>query len=489
MLNLILRTTPSFERLLRFAFLLVFPCLLLPFGSVEPGPLHFLSMVSFMICAFSVLLAAPSRGNRFAFGLASALAFSLSAWIAFQASNYAPATLVNSIWPTTAAHYGASFQAISVAPADTLQGLVAVLLPFSVFMSGICLFRDDQQALQLLRFLALTGGVIAAFGLIQFLFFPDSLMLEKKRLYLDSLTAVFVNRNTAATYLGMITLLASALAFSHVQEAGLSSLWNRLIGARSATRSKDALWTGLYLVCALLAFSALLLTRSRAGLAATMLSTLFLVFMLSLLGGQRSQNRGASSFSSSKTGFGLRLARALLAVLALTGLGLLFAGRALLRAEVQGAEDGRFCIMPGLLRLASDNWLTGAGLGTFRMVFPAYKDPACGLFGTWERAHNFYLDGLIAIGVPFVASTLVVIGGLGWIFTRGIRTRRKLRWAPVLGLAVLLLQILHNIVDFSIQIPAVAAVFAGVIAACVTLSSNRTQTTGRRSKRSADASA
>ncbi|WP_137154511.1 O-antigen ligase family protein [Rhizobium sp. FKL33] len=472
------------ERVLRIVYLILFPALLLPFGSVEPGPLHLLALFSFLVTVLSVLIAAPSTGNRFAFAVAAFLAFALAGWVLFQASDYAPDSLVNAIWRTSAAYYGPSHHSISVAPADTMQGLIAVLLPFSVFLSGICLFRQDEQALKMIRFLALTGGAIAAFGLIQFLFFPDSLMFEKKRLYLGDLTAVFVNRNTAATYLGMSTLFACALAFHHVQNAGLGNLWRRMIGARSATKTPDALWTALYMLCAALALSAMSLTRSRAGLAATMVGLLFIVFMFSFLGGQQSMQSRKSGFSSSRPKLGFRLARAFIAIAVVIGIGLLFSGRALLRAETQGTEDARFCIMPGLLRLADDNLLTGTGLGTFRMVFPAYKDAACGLYGTWERAHNFYLDGVIALGLPFLVATLITVVCLIWIFARGISARRKLRWAPVLGLSILILQMLHNIVDFSIQIPAVAAVFAGALAACVSLSTNRGSTSTRRVKRS-----
>jgi hypothetical protein len=474
-----LRLVGPLARLLRITYLLVFPALLLPYGSVEPGPLHLGATISFVISAIALLLSAPGTSNRLAFGVASALAIGLTGWILFQASDYAPAGMANSIWDTAAAYYGASSHSISVAPADTIQGLVAVLLPFSIFLSGLCLFKEDDQALLVIRCLALIGGAIAAFGLVQFLFFPNMLMFETKTLYLNSLTTVFVNRNTAATFLGMTVLFGSALAFSHIQNAGLGHFWRRIVGARSLTKSTDLAWTALYLFCALLAFSALLLTRSRAGLAATMVALLFLVFMLSYLGGQRSQQSSRSGFSSSRTGLAVRLARAFGAVALLIGIGLLFSERALLRAEIQGADDGRFCIMPGLLRLTSDNLMTGTGLGTFRMVFPAYKDPTCGLFGTWERAHNFYLDGVIALGLPFLLATLCTIIVLIWIFVRGIGARRKLRWAPVLGLSVLFLQMLHNIVDFSIQIPAVAAVFAGSMAACITLSTNRTSSTSR----------
>ncbi len=45
-------------------------------------------------------------------------------------------------------------------------------------------------------------------------------------------------------------------------------------------------------------------------------------------------------------------------------------------------------------------------------MFPAYRDPACGISGTWERAHNFYLEALINLGLPFILAAIIVIIGL-----------------------------------------------------------------------------
>ncbi|MGO8388838.1 1,4-beta-xylanase, partial [Rhizobium johnstonii] len=86
-----------------------------------------------------------------------------------------------------------------------------VALPFFTFLTGLLLCDTDQRARKVLTGLWLTAGIIAVFGLLQFLLFPNILIVVEKRAYLDSLTAVFVNRNTAATFLGLGTLLMLTL--------------------------------------------------------------------------------------------------------------------------------------------------------------------------------------------------------------------------------------------------------------------------------------
>jgi hypothetical protein len=55
-------------------------------------------------------------------------------------------------------------------------------------------------------------------------------------------------------------------------------------------------------------------------------------------------------------------------------------------------------------------------------------------------------------------------------FIRGIRTRQRFRFMPIMGLSALILVSLHSLVDFSLQIPGVGVYFAAVLAAAVSVS-------------------
>ena len=123
--------------------------------------------------------------------------------------------------------------------------------------------------------------------------------------------------------------------------------------------------------------------------------------------------------------------------------------------------------------MTKENWVVGTGFGTFRDVFPAYRNPSCGMDGVLDLAHNFYLEGWISLGLPFVILAAIIVVALVYTMVMGIRERRQYRWAPAAGLAILILQIMHNSVDFSIQNPGVAAVFACLTGATVVIACGR----------------
>jgi hypothetical protein len=454
-------------RALQYAQMFILVALLLPSGSVEATPLHLMATLSFIVTALASLFQTKPSPAMPVIYIAFIVLVVLLGWIMLQASDLLP-WLAHPVWGDVNRLIGPTPASISVAPADTMQGIVAVALPFSIFIGSAMLFSTDNDAYRLIRFISISGGLLALFALIEFLAFPDMLMFSQKMFYKGALTAPFVNRNSAATYYGMMMIASFALCFSHVQNAGLTSLWRRILGNRSSTRTNDLMMGLIYVVCGVLAMLALIMTKSRAGTAASFIGLIVIGIVLAYYGGNRATS--TRGFSRTVTPTWVKLLRAGLAMTVLVVGGLLLSGQALFRAEAQGAEDWRFCIMPGLLRLTSDNWATGTGMGTFKLVFPAYRDAACGFGGIWERAHNFYLDGWIALGALFGVAAVFVILALFTIFIRGLRARKQYRWIPAMGVAIVLIQMLHNIVDFSIQIPAVAAIFAALLGAAVSVS-------------------
>ncbi len=156
------------------------------------------------------------------------------------------------------------------------------------------------------------------------------------------------------------------------------------------------------------------------------------------------------------------------------GVALVFAERAAFRAAVQGTEDGRFCVLPGIMALIRANWPVGTGFGTFRDAFSAYRDGSCGLFGIWDRAHSVYLEALAGLGAAGAAAIAIGVVGLIVIFAIGVKNRRSLRVAPFAGLGITMLLLIHSAVDFSLQIPGLSVWAAALLAPLVTLSLGRT---------------
>ena len=444
----------------------------LPLASVDPRPLHLFSL-AFCVLAAIVLFVRPVPVNaRFLFATTVIVAGVLASWIIVQTLDIPGNPFANPIWAQAEEFFGPMPRMISVAPGDSIEAMISVLLPFIVCITGQLLFSSDESAGRLLRVLALAGTAIAVFGLVQFIFFPEQLLFGKKTAYVDSLTAVFINRNTTATFLGVTLLVNVSLAFGHLQSTGLRDFFSAVVGGKTRMRAVDRRWTVLYAAASVLTGIALMLTRSRAGIGSSLLGLTVLLAILAYHGGYAGRSR--HGFSAPQDPVWKRLGRVLAALLAVALIVSVFAGQAVLRLGVQStADDGRFCVMPGLLRLLGDNWVVGTGLGTFRDVFPPYLDPECGIIGIWTRAHNVYIEGWINLGLPFVILATFFIISLFYVFLRGISARRRMRFVPALGLSALIIVLAHSALDFSLQIPGFAVFWVAVLTPCMIIASNR----------------
>lgn len=454
------------RQVLREALLLAFIGLviltLIPFGSVTPFPFAFAAIGMFALGAFSALLFGEPRQSRWVFSSALLVLVVVTGWTFIQTIELPSNWLANPAWSAAHDLAGVEYAAISVAPADTLASILAVALPFATFLTGLLLCDTDRRASKVLTLLGLSAGIIAVFGLIQFSLFPNILIVVEKQAYLDSLTTVFVNRNTAATFLGLGTLLMLTLVRDIAR-----SYSNHPPGEPGRNTLLLKSWIYILLLCA--CFTALMLSRSRAGIFATFIAALiYFPWLVMNWNGSRRYLKPAPGWRSM-----LKFLSAIVFVVVLLAV---FAGQAILRAQERRLEDDdRFCILPGIWRAISDHWLTGTGLGTFRTVFPAYRDPACGIFGIFDRAHNFYLEGFLGLGILFPVTAILAFAVLARVFRQGFAQRRRLRHFVLLGLAATVLVALHAAVDFSLQIPGFAVFYSAFLSAVVAISLGRSK--------------
>ena len=139
----------------------------------------------------------------------------------------------------------------------------------------------------------------------------------------------------------------------------------------------------------------------------------------------------------------------------------------------EGIHSDRPTIWANSLAVNEDFRLFGSGAGTFRWVFPAYKEQILG-GSVYEHAHNDYLEHLVERGV--VGATLLywALASAVLILLAGLRQRRDpylkgVLYGCLLGVVSFLA---HGLVDFNFQIPANAAYLfvllaLGTAAACV----------------------
>lgn len=127
------------------------------------------------------------------------------------------------------------------------------------------------------------------------------------------------------------------------------------------------------------------------------------------------------------------------------------------RLDLQGVSDeGRLDIYQATLAIIRDHPWSGAGLGTFAWVLPAYRPSNISIWGTWDRAHSTPLETISDLGVPTAAVIF-----LGWavifvLLTRGIARTRSDAIFPIAGLCVAVAAVLHSTIDFSLQTPGFA---------------------------------
>lgn len=126
-------------------------------------------------------------------------------------------------------------------------------------------------------------------------------------------------------------------------------------------------------------------------------------------------------------------------------------------------ENGaRIAIYGATLTGIGDRAMLGHGAGAYPQVFRSYVPMEFG-YGDWEKAHNTYLENAFEFGVPAAVVLFVVLGMIGWRLLRGVRSRAHHQSTPAFALACLSAAAVHSLVDFSLQIPAIAALFAAIL--------------------------
>jgi O-antigen ligase len=259
----------------------------------------------------------------------------------------------------------------------------------------------------------------AVYGLVT-LRSPE-LALIANPFYPDSLTAGFVNRNSAAAFLGFGLCLAVAGLLSEPDRGG----------SRVDLTQRRA----LFALAALLLATALLLTRSRMGVVATGCG-LGLIALLAL--------RGSG-------GAGVRMIA--WGVLGLLPAGLLlFVYHAIDRVERlrEGAGE-RLGLYREVLEMIRNAPLLGAGPGNFEIGFRPWSGRLTDPGLRWEDAHNTLLEAWAENGVIFGSVPALV---LLLILSRLIRlaTGPGDRFLPLAASGAVLLGLLHSLVDFPLEI-------------------------------------
>jgi len=362
--------------------------------------------------------------------LATLLYLLLIGWIVLQALplGVAPAISLADgqqlVWPS-----------ISVASDTSWLVLLQILTYGSCFalIMQVAANRGRAQLLLELAFFCVVG--YALLGLV-LLSEGDTLLGVKKWAYQGSATGPFVNRNSFATFLALGATVGAALLTCANTRLLPHSRWMRVV---------------LLLAGLLIIGTAILATQSRMGAAAAASGILVAV----LFGGTRARwglfRWGAVGVATVIAGLAMAWA---------FGSGVL---ERIITIEADSA-DGRAALYSQVLNMIRDRPLFGFGAGTFEQAFPLYHQLPLSTEVIWDKAHSTYLTlwaelGVIGGSLPLLAIAIIAIQLVASLM------RSDEYWSPsAAGLGAIAVVAVHSLVDFSMEIQAVALLFVALLA-------------------------
>lgn len=339
---------------------------------------------------------------------------------------------------------------LSLAPSESLRTALSFVAVAAALLAAGIAGRDRRRR----RALALA---LVASALFQVLYGARRWFARSNEIWgrevpgtSERLRGTFVNPNHLAFFLGLALPVVFAWG------------WWSFRRAREETQmERRLLRVAPPIIVWLLLFAGLAFTGSRAGMIAALAAVVAQGALLAA--GEKTKRWFAA---------GLALAFAGLAVVALIGRQEGF-GRLLGLGGGGAGWSVRVEAWRATLHLAGRFPLFGTGLGTFREGFPLVQ-PA-DLAGTWRQAHNDPLELLATGGAVAFALALVglaaLIVRLAGVLRHGRRSEDR---AAALGaLGALAAAGLHELVDFSLSLPANA--FAVAVLAGAAASARRSQ--------------
>jgi O-antigen ligase len=380
--------------------------------------------------------------------LPAALFLLLVLWIGLQGVAGLFPQAANPVWEMAGEASGARLaESISVNRDLTAAALVRLITGAGVFWLALQLCRDVSRALALVKAIALIGAAYAAYGLIAaktgWLRLPD---MPRG----GTVSSTFINPDSYAAFAGIGLIATTGMFFRLCRRHGADAFatLRQQLAALVETIGHDGapVLAGGFTVLA-----ALLLTGSRGAIAATGLAIIVFV----LLARRGGAGRESQSWPVSILGLAL-----------VAGTGLLFGTSLADKIAGTGVFDpNRLAVYRLTLQSIIDRPWLGWGYGTFVDVFPMYRDSSIAGSGTWSQAHNTYLETVQGLGIVFGSISIALVALLVFRCLRGALARRKNATAPLVAVGAASLVGAHALVDFSVQIQAVALTVAALLGA------------------------
>jgi len=387
------------------------------------------------------------------------------AWAWVQAQPWVPAAWKHPVWLLTSQSLGLELPgAISLAPEDNFTAIMRLLGYGLVFFLSFQLARDRVLAHKALWWIFIAGVIYSFYGLLSYWGVLRELMWYQDDAFGRDVRATFVNRNHFANWAGLVIVCSIAAFFDRM----LRSPNYPMVALQSRQKRLDQFmakaWaplTGLILMVA-----ALVLSHSRGGFIAAFSGIAVLLFVL-----DRRQEKVSG-----------RARAVTLSALAVSIVAFVITSEVLIdrfeRTEVNTEDRVKMFAQTG--RGIGDNSLLGFGYGAFEDGFRLYRDE--NIYKRVDRAHNTYLENIFELGLPAALCLFAAVGGLLLTCLRGVSRRHRDWLFPATGVAATVLVAVHAMVDFGLQIPAVAMLYAFVMGIACAQSYSSLDRSGNRVK-------
>ena len=367
-------------------------------------------------------------------------------WVLAQGAGWVPAGWGHPLWLEAGSVLGEDLPGrVSLSAEDGYTSLMRLLGYALVFFLAYQLARERSRARAMLGWLVAAGLAYGLFGLVVFWsdYSPD--WLFRGRVLVPDVRSTFINRNHFATWQGLTLLCAIALFYLRMARPDRRPYAlpeNRVASVESFILNS---WQPLTII--LLMVTALVLTHSRGGFVATVAAVVVLLLLL--------ESHSVVKKSSARV--------AVLSALAVCSLAFYLTSEVLLdrlnRTDI--TTEDRLIVYANVQHGITENPLLGFGYGTFADSFRLYDRIESPVH--YDRAHNTWLENLFELGIPAALALFAAIGGLTLTCLKGVRRRHR-NWAyPALGVAASVLVGVHALLDFSLQIPAVAILYACIL--------------------------
>lgn len=307
----------------------------------------------------------------------------------------------------------------------------------------------------ILLFFIMTA-LLSVYGLCIYIAGNQYILWFDKTGYLGDLTATFINRNSFAIFAGCGFL------------AGVYSLQNkyRKINKTNTSFIIKIFHIGkylntsevLYILGLILIMSAIILTHSRSGITLTILSTIIFYSLTSTV-------KPHSVIKNYKKYIILFVIFSFIIISPIFLYN--YFGRLMYSEKDFIFRLNTYIIT---LNMILERPFIGFGLGSFEYVFQYYRDSSIHLEGYWDKTHSTFLEIASEIGIP---ATVFMILGYGYLYFSIVCSYLKNKSRLILlYLLIMAIIVLHSLIDFSLQMPAIAILFHIILGASYNIIKN-----------------